>query len=174
MVCIDEAHVLRNHLGDYIITEMPGQHIQQNHEVNEDAKRGTQSVMLWAIRSGAFAKKVLCAGTSSQLRNVENFGTWETKPVSPIQLVNFEAWTPDMAVEYVTSLVNIDPSCLSKILLDNYRPRITLFTTCFLWVLTTKIPCRPLQKEYKISSKTKALKASSTNLMARLFTGLLG
>lgn len=124
LFCVDEAHVLVAHLGDTIITSMEGNHIQQNGDVNENAKRGTLSVLLHAIKDGQFAKKVLFAGTSSKLRNIDNFGTFETKPVAPVVLNQFTAWDDQMALHYVSSYVDIPQSVLVNVLTDNYRPRI--------------------------------------------------
>jgi hypothetical protein len=121
---VDEAHVLVAHLGDTIISSMDGNHIQQNGDVNENSKRGTLSVLLYAIKDGQFAEKVLFAGTSSKLRNIDNFGTFETKPVSPVVLNQFTAWDRQMALNYVSSCVDIPQSVLQNVLTDNYRPRI--------------------------------------------------
>ncbi|KAJ3129948.1 hypothetical protein HK098_007214 [Nowakowskiella sp. JEL0407] len=123
-ICIDEAHVLLDRPGSTIISEMDGNHIQQNGDVNEKSKRGILSALLWAIKQGDYAKKVLFSGTSQRLRNIDNFGYFETKPVSPTLLNNFCAWTPEMAQTYVSSLVDVDSNVLSEILVDNYRPRI--------------------------------------------------
>jgi hypothetical protein len=124
LFCVDEAHVLISHLGETIITSAEGEHIQNNGDVNNSAKRGTLSVILHAIREGQFAKKVLFAGTSSKLRNIENFGTFETKPVNATILNGFKAWDRKMAMEYVNSLVNIDGKFLEIVLTDYYRPRV--------------------------------------------------
>lgn len=124
LFCIDEAHVLVSHLGDNIITSMEGDHVQQNGDVNEDAKRGTLSVLLFAIKDGQFAKKAIFAGTSSKLRNIDNFGTYETKPISPIILDHFTAWNHKMALEYLMAFVDIGQNFLEAVLTDNYRPRI--------------------------------------------------
>ena len=124
LFCVDEAHVLVAHLGDTIISTMEGNHIQQNGDVNENAKRGTLSVLLHAIKDGQFAKKVVFAGTSSKLRNIDNFGTFETKPVAPVVLNQFTAWDYEMAYEYVSCYVDIPQSFLENVLSDNYRPRI--------------------------------------------------
>jgi hypothetical protein len=124
LFCIDEAHVLVSHLGDNIITSMDGYHVQQNGDVNEDAKRGTLSVLLFAIKDGQFATKAIFAGTSSKLRNIDNFGTFETKPVAPVVLNHFTAWDHKMALEYVMAFVDIGHNFLETVLTDNYRPRI--------------------------------------------------
>ena len=124
LFCVDEAHVVLAHLGDHIISSMDGNHIQQNGDVNENAKRGTLSVLLYAIKDGGFAKKVLFAGTSSKLRNIDNFGTFETKPVSPEVLNQFSAWNHQKALDYVSSYVDIPQNVLETVLVDNYRPRI--------------------------------------------------
>jgi hypothetical protein len=124
LFCVDEAHVLVAHLGDIIISTMEGNHVQQNGDVNENAKRGTLSILLHAIKHGQFSNKVLFAGTSSKLRNVDNFGTFETKPVGPLILNDFKAWNSTMALNFVTSYVEIEPDILKKVLIDNYRPRI--------------------------------------------------
>ena len=122
--CVDEAHVLVEHLGETIITSTDGNHVQQNGDVNEDARRGTLSVLLYAIKDTQIAKKVIFAGTSNKLRNIDNFGTYETKPVRPTVLKNFSAWDNQMAVRYVSNLINIDSELLENVLTDNYRPRI--------------------------------------------------
>lgn len=124
LFCVDEAHVLVAHLGDTIISSMEGNHIQQNGDVNENAKRGTLSVLLHAIKDGHFAKKIFFAGTSSKLRNIDNFGTFETKAVAPTVLNQFTAWDYRMALKYVMSLVDVSQDLLEVILTDNYRPRI--------------------------------------------------
>ncbi|KAJ1512194.1 hypothetical protein HMI56_004383 [Coelomomyces lativittatus] len=124
LFCVDEAHVLVAHLGDTIISSMEGEIIQQNGYVNENAKRGTLSVLLNAIKDGQFAKKVLFAGTSSKLRNIDNFGTFETKPVAPVLLNQFTAWDYQMALSYVSSYVDVPRPVLTNIFTDNYRPRI--------------------------------------------------
>jgi hypothetical protein len=124
LICVDEAHVLIEHLGDKIISSMIGNHIQQNGDVNENAKRGTLSVLLHAAQAGEFAKKILFAGTSSKLRNTDNFGTFETKPVAPRLLNQFAAWDQEMALNYVSSYVDISKENLKNVLTDNYRPRI--------------------------------------------------
>ena len=124
LFCVDEAHVLAAHLGDLIITTMKGNHTQYNNDVNENAKRGTLSILLYAIKDGQFASKVLFAGTSSKLRNIDNFGTHETKQVSPVQLDQFTAWDCEMALNYVSLYVDIPRAVLENILTDNYRPRI--------------------------------------------------
>jgi hypothetical protein len=124
LFCFDEAHVLLEHLGSQIITQKEGNNIQQNTDVNENSKRGTLSVLLYAINNGQFANKVIMAGTSSKLRNVENFGTVETKPTFPVTLNQFTAWDSQLALQYVTSFVDLDPTLFKHILSDNYRPRI--------------------------------------------------
>ncbi|KAJ8330828.1 hypothetical protein O5D80_000854 [Batrachochytrium dendrobatidis] len=80
LFCFDQAHVLAEHLGSTIISSMEGNHIQQNGDVNEDSKRGTLSVLLYVIKNKEFAKKVIFAGTSSKLRNIDNFKSFGTKP----------------------------------------------------------------------------------------------
>lgn len=124
LFCVDEAHVLVEHLGDKIISSMKGSHFKQNGDVKETSKRGTLSVLLFAIRNGDFAKKILFAGTSSKLRNVDNFGSYETKPVHPAVLNEFKAWDSQMALDYVSAFVDIPLHFLKNILTDNYRPRI--------------------------------------------------
>jgi hypothetical protein len=123
-VFVDESHVLLEHLGNTLISTMEGNHIQQNNDVNQNAKRGTLSVLLFAIKYGQFSKKVIFAGTSSKLRNIDNFGTFETKPVAPVVLNHFNAWDSCMALDYVMSFIDIPRSLLENILIDNYRPRI--------------------------------------------------
>jgi hypothetical protein len=103
---------------------MEGEHIQHNGDVNENSKRGTLSVLLYAIQDSEFAKKALFAGTSSKLRNIDNFGTFETKPVAPVLLNQFTAWNYQMALNYVSSFVDIPQNILENVLTDNYRPRI--------------------------------------------------
>jgi hypothetical protein len=122
--CVDEAHVLVEHLGDMIITSSDGNHLQANGDVNDDAKRGTLSVLLWAIKECEVSTKVIFAGTSRKLRNIDYFGTHETKPLIPVVLSKFAAWDKFMALDYVSSLVNISRSCLQTVLQDNYRPRV--------------------------------------------------
>jgi hypothetical protein len=122
--CVDEAHELVAHLGDTIISSMEGNHIQPNGDVNENAKRGTLSILLHAIKHGQFSNKLLFAGTSSVLRNIDYFGSYETKPVGPLILNQFDVWDPTMALNFVTSYVAIEPDILKKVLTDNYRPRI--------------------------------------------------
>lgn len=124
LFCIDEAHVLATHLENSIISSMEGNHVQSNGDVNETAKRGTLSVLLFAIRDGLFAEKAIFAGTSSKLRNIDNFGTFETKPVAPVVLNNFTAWDQKMALDYVAAFVDIEGDLLKNVLTDNYRPRI--------------------------------------------------
>lgn len=125
IICVDEAHELVDHLGSMIISEMAGNHVQANGDVNLKSKRGTLSVLLWTIQEGQFSQKVIFAGTSSKLRNIDNFGTYESKPAHPICLSAFSAWSPQFACKYVSSLVKIEPpSILEDILVDNYRPRV--------------------------------------------------
>ncbi|KAJ8326654.1 hypothetical protein O5D80_005382 [Batrachochytrium dendrobatidis] len=103
---------------------MEGNHIQQNGDVNEDSKRGTLSVLLYVIKNKEFAKKVIFAGTSSKLRNIDNFKSFGTKPVGPLILNEFITWDCEMALDYVTAFVDIHPDILKTVLTDNYRPRI--------------------------------------------------
>ncbi|OAJ43390.1 hypothetical protein BDEG_26755 [Batrachochytrium dendrobatidis JEL423] len=124
LFCFDQAHVLVEHLGSTIISSMEGNHIQQNGDVNEDSKRGTLSVLLYVIKRERFAKKVIFAGTSSKLRNIDNFGSFGTNPVGPLILNEFTTWDCEMALDYVTAFVDIHPDILKTVLTDNYRPRI--------------------------------------------------
>ncbi|XJO78268.1 hypothetical protein BDV3_002738 [Batrachochytrium dendrobatidis] len=124
LFCFDQAHVLAEHLGSTIISSMEGNHIQQNGDVNEDSKRGTLSVLLYVIKNKEFAKKVIFAGTSSKLRNIDNFKSFGTKPVGPLILNEFITWDCEMALDYVTAFVDIHPDILKTVLTDNYRPRI--------------------------------------------------
>ncbi|KAK5672307.1 hypothetical protein QVD99_001411 [Batrachochytrium dendrobatidis] len=103
---------------------MEGNHIQQNGDVNEDSKRGTLSVLLYVIKNKEFAKKVIFAGTSSKLRNIDNFKSFGTKPVGPLILNEFITWDCEMVLDYVTAFVDIHPDILKTVLTDNYRPRI--------------------------------------------------
>ncbi|OAJ39110.1 hypothetical protein BDEG_22983 [Batrachochytrium dendrobatidis JEL423] len=103
---------------------MEGNHIQQNGHVNEDSKRGTLSVLLYVIKNKEFAKKVIFAGTSSKLRNIDNFKSFGTKPVGPLILNEFITWDCEMVLDYVTAFVDIHPDILKTVLTDNYRPRI--------------------------------------------------
>ncbi|KAK5672596.1 hypothetical protein QVD99_000115 [Batrachochytrium dendrobatidis] len=103
---------------------MEGNHIQQNGDVNEDSKRGTLSVLLYVIKNKEFAKKVIFAGTSSKLRNIDNFKSFGTNPVGPLILNEFITWDCEMALDYVTAFVDIHPDILKTVLTDNYRPRI--------------------------------------------------
>lgn len=119
LFCIDEANLLVSHLGTSIISTMEGNHTQ-NDRVNEALKRVTLSVLLYGMIDGLFAKKILFAGTSGKLRNIDNFGTHETKAVTPIVLNEFTAWYPQMAVNYVSSLVDIPQSILGNVLTDHY------------------------------------------------------
>jgi hypothetical protein len=123
-ICVDEAHVLVDHYGSKIITETDGCHVQANSSVNDEAKRGTLSVILWAIRTAKISKKVIFAGTSEKLRNIENFGTFETKATGPLTINGFEAWNSATAVLYVSSLINVSGELLQMILVDYYRPRV--------------------------------------------------
>ena len=124
LFCVDEAHVLVEHLGNSIISSTAGIHVQQNGDVIENSRRGTLSVLLHAIKEGQFSRKVLFAGTSSKLRNIDNFGTFETKPVAPLVLNQFTAWDSQMALNYMSFFVDIPQSQLKEVLFDNYRPRI--------------------------------------------------
>jgi hypothetical protein len=124
LICMDEANVLVDHLGDVVISEMEGDHVEANGDVIVGSKIGTLSVLLWAIQEGQFAQKVVFAGTSNNLRNMDNFGSCETKAVSPTVLRDFSSWCKDMALKYVSSLVNIDEWLLKLVLVDYYRPRI--------------------------------------------------
>lgn len=47
------------HLGDTILSSMEDGHIQQIGNFNENAKRGTLSILFHAIKNGVFAKKFL-------------------------------------------------------------------------------------------------------------------
>jgi len=123
LFCVDEAHSLIAHLENMIISSMEGVH-QQNNDVNEIAKRGTLSVILFAIKDGSFSRKVIFAGTSSKLRNIDNFGTFESKPVSPVVLNQFTAWNYQTALKYVSFYVDIPQSYFENVLTDYYRPRI--------------------------------------------------
>ena len=124
LICVEEAHVLVEHLGETIISSTIGNHVQQNGDVNEDAKRGTLSILLYAIRQGEFSKKVLLAGTYLKLRNINNFTTFEKKPVTHRVLNQFTAWDHEMALQYISSFVEISKNDLKLVLNDNYRPRI--------------------------------------------------
>lgn len=121
--CIDEAHVLRAYLDSKIISEMPGA-MQQNGDVNESFKRGILSIILFSIRTYFEASKVMFAGTSSKLRFVDNFGTFESKPVHPYVINNFVPWSSEMTIRYVTELIDIDSKSLDEVFTDWYRPRI--------------------------------------------------
>ena len=123
LFCVDESHSLIAHLENMIISSMEGVH-QQNNDVNEIAKRGTLSVILFAIKDGSFSRKVIFAGTSSKLRNIDNFGTFESKPVSPVVLNQFTAWNYQTALKYVSFYVDIPQSYFENVLTDYYRPRI--------------------------------------------------
>ena len=46
------------------------------------------------------------------------------KSVGGIYLNQFAPWGPEMALQYVTSFVDVDPLLLKAILTDNYRPRV--------------------------------------------------
>ena len=153
LFCIDEAHVLLSHLGDNIITSMEGNHVQQNGDVNEDAKRGTLSVLLFAIKDGQFAKKALFAGTSSKLRNIDNFGTFETKPVAPVILNHFTAWDHKMALKYVRAFVNIEDNILKSVLTDNYRPRILENLVYDLFCMAMNDNESPTTKEKRVEKR---------------------
>ena len=124
LFCIDEAQVLREHLQNKIISTMECHHKSDNNDVYEESKRGTLSVLLYAIQKGEFAKKILLAGTSSKLRLIDILGTWETKALSPIILNHFTSWDSEIALKYVTHFVNLPRILFENILTDNYRPRI--------------------------------------------------
>jgi hypothetical protein len=124
LICIDEAHVLASHLDSMVISSEEKIHFQANGDVNPSSKRGTLSVLLWSIQEGLFARKVFFAGTSSKLRNIDNFGTYETKSVHPTTLNKFTAWSPKMALTYISNLVAIDRILLQEVFVDYYRPRI--------------------------------------------------
>jgi hypothetical protein len=157
LFCVDEAHVLVAHLGDSIISSMEGNHIQQNGDVNENAKRGTLSVLLYAIKLGQFANKVIFAGTSSKLRNIDNFGTFETKPVAPVVLNQFTAWNYQMAVDYVSSYVDIPQPVLESVLTDNYRPRILENFVYDLFCIGMNDTESPLKKNERIENRINLL-----------------
>jgi hypothetical protein len=75
------------------------------------------SLLLWAI-------KLIVAGTSMKLRNMDRFGDFESKCICPTILPWFCAWTSAMALDYICSLVDIERSLLEPLFTDNYRPRI--------------------------------------------------
>ena len=157
LFCVDEAHVLLAHLGDQIITSTEGNHIQQNGDVNENAKRGTLSVLLHGIKDGQFAKKVLFAGTSSKLRHVDNFGAYETKPVAPAVLNQFAAWGSEMAIQYVMSFVDIEQRLLEAILTDNYRPRVLENLVYDLFCIGMNDNESPTTKDERVEKRSELL-----------------
>jgi hypothetical protein len=157
LFCVDEAHVLLAYLGDQIITSTEGNNIQQNGDVNENAKRGTLSILLHGIKDGQFAKKVLFAGTSSKLRNVDNFGTYETKPVAPVILNQFVAWGCEMALKYVMSFVNIEQALLENILTDNYRPRVLENLVYDLFYIGLNDNESPIRKDERVEMRSELL-----------------
>ena len=82
--CIDDAHVLRAQLDVKIISEMPGARQPNGGDMYESSKRGILSVLLDAIRAYFHQSKIVLAGTSADLRHcVDNFGSFESKPVHP-------------------------------------------------------------------------------------------
>ncbi|KAJ3268526.1 hypothetical protein HDV01_002673 [Terramyces sp. JEL0728] len=124
LFCVDEAQVLLEHLSDRIISETESNRFQDNGTVSPKAKRGALSVLLYAMKISGLAKKVIFAGTSTKLRNIDNFGTFETKRAFPKILNDFCAWNKDMAIKFVEAFTTVDVESLKMVLTDNYRPRI--------------------------------------------------
>ena len=153
---VDEAQVLHQHLGDMIISRMDKEHL-----INGNSKRGTLSVLLFAITHGQYAEKIVFAGTSSELRYIDNFGTYETKPVDPFILNNFTAWNSDQAVSFVGSLVDINPDTLKSILVDYYRPRTLENFVYDLFSISVNDKASPETQRKRYNQKDKFLDIDS-------------
>ncbi|KAJ3336682.1 hypothetical protein HDU83_009279 [Entophlyctis luteolus] len=133
--CIDEAHTLREHCASKIISGLPGNHMQQNGDINEASKRGVLSLLIYTIKRYTEDAKMIISGTSLKLRNVDNFGTWESKPVAPYLVNNFDPWDKNRSISYITSLMELDVKELDPFICDYYRPRLLEnLVYDFLWM----------------------------------------